>query len=91
MTVLVERGATMGMTPSSAPPPVAVDPAMQEGPKWFIFMDSNRDQEVSLREFPGSRKKFAELDHDDDGFISVAEATESEATESETVADKGEE
>lgn len=97
MTVLVERGATMGMAPSAAaPPPAVVDPTKFDGPKWFTFMDSNRDQEVSPREFPGSREKFAQLDADGDGFISVAEATESEATEretteSETVADKSEE
>lgn len=82
MTVLVERGATMGMAPAAAPAPAMVDPVKLEGPKWFIFMDSNRDQEVSLREFPGNREKFAELDRDDDGFISVAEATVSEKSES---------
>lgn len=90
MTVLIERGATM----SEAPRPYAAVPAeprTAEGPSWFVFMDSNRDAEISAREFPGSREKFARLDADGDGFITPGEAKavagdeakEPEASESE--------
>jgi hypothetical protein len=73
LTVLIERGASMGDAPQayrSAP----VEAGAAEGPQWFVFMDSNRDAEVSSREFPGSREKFALLDADGDGFITVLEA-----------------
>lgn len=78
MTVEIERGATMGMPRLSGSVMAAAEPATPKGPKWFVFMDSNRDEEVSLREFPGSREKFSRLDRDNDGFISAAEAAESE-------------
>lgn len=73
MTVQIERGATM----SEAPRPFAAAPVetrAAEGPPWFVFMDSNRDAEVSVREFPGSREKFGRLDADGDGFITAGEA-----------------
>jgi Ca2+-binding EF-hand superfamily protein len=46
----------------------------RKGPAWFQKMDRNRDGDVSLLEFLGSRQKFAELDQDGDGLISAAEA-----------------
>jgi len=38
-------------------------------------MDRNRDGDVSLLEFLGSRRTFAELDKDGDGLLSAEEAT----------------
>ena len=73
MTAQIERGATM----SQAPRPytaATVEARAVEGPRWFVFMDSNRDAEISAREFPGSREKFAQLDADGDGFITASEA-----------------
>jgi Ca2+-binding EF-hand superfamily protein len=46
----------------------------RKGPAWFQKMDRNRDGDVSLLEFLGSRKKFAELDRDGDGLLSANEA-----------------
>ncbi|HUY31733.1 MAG TPA: EF-hand domain-containing protein [Pirellulales bacterium] len=48
--------------------------ATASGPSWFIHMDTNHDQFISPREFPGSPAKFAALDADGDGFIDRAEA-----------------
>lgn len=44
------------------------------GPLWFRKMDRNGDNDVSLAEFIGPREKFGELDTDNDGLISAAEA-----------------
>jgi Ca2+-binding EF-hand superfamily protein len=49
-------------------------PAEPTGPSWFTHLDVNRDQEISLEEFPGSRNKFRSLDLDGDGFVSASEA-----------------
>ena len=96
MTVQIERGATMNEAPRLYAP-AASEARPVEGPQWFVFMDANRDAEISPREFPGSREKFAALDADGDGFISAAEAAaaggedarkseaaEEESTEKET-------
>ncbi len=49
-----------------------------EGPLWFRKMDRNRDGDVSLREFLGTKAQFEELDKDADGLL---DATEAEATQ----------
>ena len=41
---------------------------------WFAAMDSNRDGEISRREFLGTQDQFQQLDRDADGFIGPAEA-----------------
>ncbi len=46
----------------------------RQGPAWFLKMDRNRDGDVSLLEFLGSRRTFAELDKDADGLLSAEEA-----------------
>ena len=56
----------------SAEPQVKAD---RKGPAWFLKMDRNRDGDVSLLEFLGSRRVFAELDKDGDGLLSAEEAT----------------
>ena len=56
---------------NSAEPQVKAD---RTGPSWFTKMDRNRDGDVSLSEFAGSRASFSKLDRDADGLISTAEA-----------------
>lgn len=72
MTLWLGRGMPSDMSQprrrTAAPPPL---PA---GPDWFVFMDENRDQEISLDEFPGTAEKFRALDLNGDGFISLSEA-----------------
>ncbi len=48
--------------------------ADRTGPAWFLKMDRNRDGDVGIAEFPGSRKMFSELDSDGDGLLSAEEA-----------------
>ena len=49
--------------------------ADRTGPAWFLKMDRNRDGDVGLPEFPGSRQSFANLDTNGDGLLSAEEAT----------------
>ncbi|MBX3397108.1 MAG: EF-hand domain-containing protein [Gemmataceae bacterium] len=44
------------------------------GPLWFRKMDRNGDNDVSQAEFIGPLEKFRDLDADQDGLISAAEA-----------------
>lgn len=48
--------------------------ADRTGPAWFLKMDRNRDGDVGLPEFTGSRQKFAEIDTNHDGLLSADEA-----------------
>ncbi len=63
--VVIAKGRIMG--DSSAP-----DKGV--GPIWFRKMDSNRDGDLSRREFLGSDAQFQRIDTDHDGLISLKEA-----------------
>lgn len=52
------------------PPP----PVRAKGPTWFRKMDRNRDGDLSRKEWLGTDEEFKEIDADQDGLISVAEA-----------------
>lgn len=55
-------------------------------PDWFVRIDVNKDGDLTIKEFLGTREQFAEFDKDMDGLLSVAEAV---AKEEETeVADE---
>jgi Ca2+-binding EF-hand superfamily protein len=45
-----------------------------EGPTWFVRMDTNGDGDISPREFLGEQKTFDRLDTDNDGLLSRKEA-----------------
>jgi Ca2+-binding EF-hand superfamily protein len=47
-------------------------------PRWFSFMDRNRDRFVSRREFLGKSADFARMDSDNDGALDSEEATKAE-------------
>ena len=70
-----------GISPETAGrrAPTAAIAGAAAAPAWFLHMDANRDQEVGLDEFPGSREKFRALDLDGDGFIIAAEAQVADA------------
>jgi Ca2+-binding EF-hand superfamily protein len=74
MTLLLTRGLPSNMPPRRNLFAPLAEPATPSGPAWFVHMDANRDQEVSLDEFPGSPDKFHSLDVDGDGFLSPSES-----------------
>lgn len=78
MTLWLGRGMPMGATPPSRL--IAAPLPAPTGSDWFVNMDENRDQEVSLDEFPGTAEKFRSLDLDGDGFVSSSEALSSSGT-----------
>lgn len=49
-------------------------PVPRDGAKWFIGMDENRDGVVAQQEFIGPANVFAELDSNQDGFLTVSES-----------------
>jgi hypothetical protein len=55
---------------------IASSPAETErpSPAWFTAMDTNRDGEISHREFLGTPDQFQRLDRDTDGFVGPREA-----------------
>ncbi|HET6881701.1 MAG TPA: hypothetical protein VFI31_16175 [Pirellulales bacterium] len=73
VTLWLGRGMPANMAPRRSMMAAAVPPS-PSGPPWFVSMDANRDQEVSLDEFPGTAAKFHSLDLDADGFLSASEA-----------------
>lgn len=61
-------------TPESVARPKAAPAGLARGPAWFRAMDRNGDGSVSAAEFRGSRARFAELDRDANGWVSLSEA-----------------
>jgi Ca2+-binding EF-hand superfamily protein len=49
--------------------PASARPADGQVPAWFTAMDSNRDGEISRREFLGAVEQFETLDRDRDGYV----------------------
>jgi Ca2+-binding EF-hand superfamily protein len=74
LTLTLSRGLPSNMSPRRSGYLVMQDTVAPSGPAWFVHMDANRDQEVSLDEFPGKPEKFRALDVDGDGFVSSSEA-----------------
>jgi Ca2+-binding EF-hand superfamily protein len=74
LTLALARGLPSNMAPRRSMFATVQEPAAASGPAWFTHMDANRDQEVSLDEFPGNPEKFRSLDVDGDGFVSASEA-----------------
>ncbi|MGD9647320.1 MAG: hypothetical protein AB7U73_16525 [Pirellulales bacterium] len=78
----VQIGTAEGTTTLNATAvPVALGASMSteaklagKGPDWFQRMDRNGDEDVSRREFFGSRADFDRLDTDRDGLIDLREA-----------------
>ncbi len=42
-------------------------------PRWAQSMDSNRDGDISLAEFPGTKIQFDQIDKNHDGFVELSE------------------
>lgn len=74
MTLWIGRGTGGNMSSRRSMVMTELPTATPQGPPWFVRMDANRDQEVSLDEFPGTGDKFRTLDLDGDGFLSPSEA-----------------
>lgn len=74
IAVHFERGMGSGPAQPVSYGAPAADPP-REAPVWFQRMDSNSDGDISPREFLGSPETFARLDQDNDGLLSLAEAT----------------
>jgi Ca2+-binding EF-hand superfamily protein len=64
------QNAPAGAMRTAAEPQVKGD---RQGPAWFLKMDRNRDGDVSLLEFLGSRDTFRKLDKDANGLLSADE------------------
>jgi Ca2+-binding EF-hand superfamily protein len=60
------------VNPPSAAPPV-------QAPAWFVRMDSNKDNDLTRAEFPGTDEQFLALDADRDGLVGGQEAAEFES------------
>jgi len=69
-----DRRMTIQMVEANRADAILPSEQSLEGPVWFQRMDRNRDGDVSLREFPGTREMFRRLDTDNDELISAAEA-----------------
>ena len=52
-----------------------------KGPDWFQRMDRNGDEDLSRREFLGSRAAFGKLDADGDGLVDLKEAEAASANQ----------
>ena len=70
---------TRQLMPTEAPPARSSSLGSFQGqaknlPVWFTGADTNRDGDLSRREFFGSSDRFAELDTNRDGFLSADEA-----------------
>ncbi len=62
--------------------PVSKPTPPENAPRWFLSMDRNQDGAIARSEFLGEPQQFAELDADDDGFVS-ADEIETPAEQSE--------
>jgi|GEM_PF-3600874 len=78
LSLMLLRGSPRTVTNAQfalRPPSQPRVKADRTGPAWFLKMDRNRDGDVGLPEFTGSRQKFAEIDTNHDGLLSADEAS----------------
>ena len=59
------------------------DSPVVTGPDWFVRMDRNKDNDISSKEFPGTKEQFADLDTDRDALVSAQEALDYDRRNSE--------